>query len=66
MQQPTSIESVFGTNLVDYVRRYRNPIPLVIVKCADAIDRSGMRKIYGILSLDPSSIPLINLDCHGC
>ncbi|KAG0352615.1 hypothetical protein BG005_007958 [Podila minutissima] len=53
-------ESVFGTNLADYVRRYRNPIPLVIVKCADAIDRSGLRR-EGIYRVSGRHAQIMNL-----
>ncbi|KAG0026128.1 hypothetical protein BGZ82_009628 [Podila clonocystis] len=53
-------ESVFGTHLADYVRRYRNPIPLVIVKCADAIDRSGLRR-EGIYRVSGRHAQIMNL-----
>ncbi|KAF9417663.1 hypothetical protein BGZ94_009908 [Podila epigama] len=53
-------ESVFGTKLSDYVRRYKNPIPLVIVKCADAIDRSGLQK-EGIYRVSGRHAQIMNL-----
>ncbi|KAG0342186.1 hypothetical protein BG004_005723 [Podila humilis] len=53
-------ESVFGTNLSDYARRYRHPIPLVIVKCADAIDRSGLRR-EGIYRVSGRHAQIMNL-----
>jgi hypothetical protein len=34
-------EGIFGTRLSDYVRKNKHPIPLVIVKCSEAIDRAG-------------------------
>ncbi|KAF9197856.1 hypothetical protein BGZ49_001540, partial [Haplosporangium sp. Z 27] len=36
-------ESIFGLSLLDYVRRYHR-IPVVIIKCSEAIDRSGLRR----------------------
>ncbi|KAF9115989.1 hypothetical protein BGX27_005426 [Mortierella sp. AM989] len=37
-------ETIFGTGLTEYVRKYQHAIPLVIVKCTEAVDRSGLRR----------------------
>ncbi|KAF9355107.1 hypothetical protein BGX26_006982 [Mortierella sp. AD094] len=37
-------ESIFGTGLTEYVRKYHHAIPLVVIKCSEAIDRSGLRR----------------------
>ncbi|KAF9439318.1 hypothetical protein BGZ76_003848 [Entomortierella beljakovae] len=42
--QKSISESIFGTSLTDYVRKYQHAIPLVIIKCSEAIDRSGLRR----------------------
>lgn len=41
-----TLEGIFGTRLSDYVRRYKHPIPLVIVKCSEAIDRAGKCEFF--------------------
>ncbi|KAG0205566.1 hypothetical protein BGX28_002818 [Mortierella sp. GBA30] len=53
-------ESIFGTSLPEYVRKYRHPIPLVIVKCSEAIDRSGLRR-EGIYRVSGRHAQIMNL-----
>ncbi|KAK3807650.1 MAG: hypothetical protein J3Q66DRAFT_82501 [Benniella sp.] len=53
-------ESIFGTRLSDYVRRYKHPIPLVIVKCSEAIDRAGLRR-EGIYRVSGRHAQIMNL-----
>ncbi|KAG0000507.1 hypothetical protein BGZ79_005837 [Entomortierella chlamydospora] len=36
--------SIFGTSLTEYVRKYNHAIPLVVLKCSEAVDRSGLRR----------------------
>ncbi|KAF9284251.1 hypothetical protein BGZ68_004818 [Mortierella alpina] len=53
-------ESIFGTSLPDYVRKYKHPIPLVIVKCSEAIDRAGLRR-EGIYRVSGRHAQIMNL-----
>ncbi|KAG9325456.1 hypothetical protein KVV02_004769 [Mortierella alpina] len=53
-------ESIFGTSLPDYVRKYRHPIPLVIVKCSEAIDRAGLCR-EGIYRVSGRHAQIMNL-----
>ncbi|KAF9898137.1 hypothetical protein BX616_004448 [Lobosporangium transversale] len=53
-------EGVFGLSLTEYVRKYRHPIPLVIVKCSEAIDRVGLRR-EGIYRVSGRHAQIMNL-----
>ncbi|KAF9966798.1 hypothetical protein BGZ70_001212 [Mortierella alpina] len=53
-------ETIFGTSLPDYVRKYKHPIPLVIVKCSEAIDRAGLRR-EGIYRVSGRHAQIMNL-----
>ncbi|KAF9183672.1 hypothetical protein BGZ51_003875 [Haplosporangium sp. Z 767] len=53
-------DSVFGMNLPEYVRKYQHPIPLVIVKCTEAIDRAGLRR-EGIYRVSGRHAQIMNL-----
>ncbi|KAF9932841.1 hypothetical protein FBU30_007172 [Linnemannia zychae] len=37
-------ESIFGMSLQEYADKHKHTIPLVIVKCSEAIDRSGLNR----------------------
>ncbi|KAG0293937.1 hypothetical protein BGZ98_001970, partial [Dissophora globulifera] len=53
-------EGVFGTSLPDYVRKYRHPIPLVMIKCIEAVDRAGLRR-EGIYRVSGRHAQIMNL-----
>ncbi|KAG0260430.1 hypothetical protein BG011_001901 [Mortierella polycephala] len=53
-------DSVFGTSLSEYVRKCQHPIPLVIVKCTEAIDRAGLRR-EGIYRVSGRHAQIMNL-----
>ncbi|KAG0206445.1 hypothetical protein BGX33_007419 [Mortierella sp. NVP41] len=53
-------ESIFGMSLQEYVDKHRHPIPLVIVKCSEAIDRAGLNR-EGIYRVSGRHAQIMNL-----
>ncbi|KAG0380459.1 hypothetical protein BGX24_008094 [Mortierella sp. AD032] len=53
-------ESIFGMNLQEYVDKHKHPIPLVIVKCSEAIDRAGLNR-EGIYRVSGRHAQIMNL-----
>ncbi|KAF9907438.1 hypothetical protein EC991_010902 [Linnemannia zychae] len=53
-------ESIFGMSLQRYVDKHRHPIPLVIVKCSEAIDRAGLNR-EGIYRVSGRHAQIMNL-----
>ncbi|KAF8944913.1 hypothetical protein BGZ47_003528 [Haplosporangium gracile] len=53
-------ESIFGMTLQEYVNKHKHPIPLVIVKCSEAIDRAGLNR-EGIYRVSGRHAQIMNL-----
>ncbi|KAG0282631.1 hypothetical protein BGZ96_000295 [Linnemannia gamsii] len=53
-------ESIFGMSLQEYVDKHRHPIPLVIIKCSEAIDRAGLNR-EGIYRVSGRHAQIMNL-----
>ncbi|KAF9152977.1 hypothetical protein BG015_004338 [Linnemannia schmuckeri] len=53
-------ESIFGMTLQEYVDKHKHPIPLVIIKCSEAIDRAGLNR-EGIYRVSGRHAQIMNL-----
>ncbi|KAG0275601.1 hypothetical protein BGZ95_008570 [Linnemannia exigua] len=53
-------ESIFGMSLQEYVDKHKHPIPLVIVKCSEAINRAGLNR-EGIYRVSGRHAQIMNL-----
>ncbi|KAK3835135.1 MAG: Rho GTPase activation protein [Linnemannia elongata] len=53
-------ESIFGMSLQEYVDKHKHPIPLVIIKCSEAIDRAWLNR-EGIYRVSGRHAQIMNL-----
>ncbi|KAG0234853.1 hypothetical protein BGW42_006130 [Actinomortierella wolfii] len=55
-----AVTGIFGMSLIDYAKKYDQNVPLVVLKCTEAIDRYGLKK-EGIYRVSGRHAQITNL-----